>query len=221
MEARKKWIGFAVVFVVALLAILWLGHRQRERSNAVAGISRASAFSEEPFTADMTIAGKTNTYHGKMYASRSALRTDIVMGAATASVIVRYDKGVAWILMPKQHYIETPIEQRADLLSALREKNADVRKQDLGPEQVGSYACEKYRVRVSRNGTSQSGWIWVAKAKNMDGFIVKAKDDASTETIEFSDIRFGLPPSSLFDLPPGEQKLEAPQATPAPPATSN
>jgi hypothetical protein len=197
---------------------------------------RVSAFSSHPFTADVTIVTKSAkfhhiqkhpsaapagdssvSYHGKMYAGRDASRTDMEMGKGeTASVIVRYDKGVSWILMPGNHYIEGPIDEHADLLDALRDPNAKVKKQDLGPEKVGAYPCEKYKVEVTSRGKTQSGWIWVAKAKNLDGFIVKTQDAASKESVTLSDIRLGPPPASVFNLPAGYHEL-AETAKPAAP----
>lgn len=173
--------------------------------------SLISAFSDRPFTADITIRGKLAAYHGRMYTGRNAMRTDVDMGhGVTASVIVRYDKGIAWILMSNRHYIQSPIHQHSDLLSALRDPNAKVQKRDLGPGKVGAYPCEKYQVQVTSGGHKQSGWIWVAKEKRLDGFIVKAQDAGSKETVTLSKIRFGAPPASVFEVPAGYHKLTSP-----------
>jgi len=243
VETKKKVVLIAVCAELIALGAAWVGRSKPEVKATVAAkapvaatapaattpsaASHVSAFSDHPFTADVTIvtraakfhhiqkhppaapAGELSvSYHGKMYAGREALRTDMEMGhGATASVIVRYDKGVQWILMPGKHYIETPIDERTDLLSALRDTSAKVKKQALGAEKVGAYPCEKYKVEVSSHGLAQSGWIWVAKAKNLDGFIVKTQDAASKESVSLSDIRLGAPPASLFDLPAGYHKL--------------
>ncbi len=197
------------LFLLAIAAVVGgflgrLAHRPAPRCQG-----HASAFSDYPFTADTTIAGKEFTSHGETFASCMALRSDVSSApGVTVSAIVRYDKGVMWTLFPNFRYVETPIAKGTDVLSLLREKGARVEKQDAGPAQVGSYACEKYHVKVSVNGHTGSGWIWVAQRKDLHGFIVQAKDDASGITITLSHIELGAPPSSLFDLPKGEQRMQ-------------
>jgi hypothetical protein len=226
-------MGIAVAFVVVVgVAAAVVGTEFRGHGAAVADHQPISDFSKLPFTADMTIvtkipeghhfqpksqAGKTPTvttivYHGKMYAGPHALRTDIQMQRGmTASVIIRYDKGVTWILTPHQGYIQTPIEERTDLLTALRDPNAHVRKEDLGPAQVGSYACEKYQVQVTENSKPESGWIWVARQKDLHGFIVKAENGKTKDSVVFSNISLVPPKPSVFDLPPGYKELTTPK----------
>jgi Domain of unknown function (DUF4412) len=243
VDTKKKVVLIAVCAELIALGAAWAGRGKTgakarvpvnapvaataAAATAPAAANHVSAFSNHPFTADVTIVTRTAkfhhlqqhppaapaaqltvSYHGKMYAGREALRTDMEMGhGTTASVIVRYDKGVQWILMPGKHYIEGPIDEHADLLSALRDKTAEVKKQPLGAETVGAYPCEKYKVDVTSHGKTQSGWIWVAKAKNLDGFIVKSQDAASKESVTLSNIRLGAPARSLFNLPAGYHKL--------------
>lgn len=205
---------------------MWVGvfapspqHMSRGKSSAAAKAVRTkgSAFSREPFTADMTIIGRQGTYHGKMYAGTDAMRTDVRLSSGVvASVIVRYDRGVEWILVPGRQYIEAPIDRSNDLLGALRDKDARVRKRDLGPERVGAYPCEKYRVVVSDRGRKRSGWIWVARAKAMNGFVVKAEDQSTGKSVVLSNVRFGSPGPSVFDLPAGYHLLTKPSKTPGP-----
>ncbi|MDE3136960.1 MAG: hypothetical protein KGL59_10330 [Acidobacteriota bacterium] len=253
MDIKKKVVLIAVCAELVAMGALWFGrgrHAAKEAAAAKPAVTapapattetppathRVSAFSNHPFSADVTIVTKTAqfhhiqqrpqtapagdlsvSYHGKMYAGRDALRTDMAMGrGVTASVIVRYDKGVSWTLMPGNHYIEGPIDERNDLLSALRDPGAKVTKQDLGPETVGSYPCEKYKVDVTSRGKTQSGWIWVAEAKYLDGFIVKSQDAASKQSISLSDIQLKTPPESLFDLAAGYHKLTEPPQQAAP-----
>lgn len=229
-----KTLGITLAACLVAAGALLFGCSQRPgRPGAEAASPRSgsSAFSDAPFTADMTIVtatpqfhGAANgsagssapaapvAYHGKMYAGADSLRTDVEMGSgATASVIVRYDKDISWILAPGKHYMEVPVQQQADLLGALHDQNARVEKQDLGPERVGSYPCEKYHVRVTDKGYTRSGWIWVAHAKALDGFVVKAQDEATKESVILSHIQRGAPPATVFDLPPGYHKI-----TPAP-----
>jgi hypothetical protein len=238
MKKKMGIVVAAIVVIAVAVAVVWI-ERRGGGSGMLAGNRQVSAFSKQPFTADMTINSRTpkfhqspggmpgtapavvkKTYHGKMYAGPAALRTDVEMGPGrTAAVIVRYDKGFSWILMPGKRYLQVPIHERSDLLSALRDKNAHVQKQDLGTETIGAYPCEKYHVQATEKGRPESGWIWVAKAENLHGFIVKAEDEKSKESVVFSDISLTAPNPSVFDLPAGYHELT--QAPPAPPAASH
>lgn len=230
---KKKIIGLAVAVCVAIGVGYGL-YRTMRHGGIGAGMltngEQVSAFSKHPFSADISVVTKTAavhnvhpgmtpgsnpekpiTYQGMMYAGPGAVRTDIQMEpGVTATVIIRYDKGVAWILMPSRHYIQAPIQERTDLLSMLRSRNADIQKKDLGPEQVGAYACEKYRIDASEKGRHESGWIWVAKQRSLKGFIVKAEDEKSQERIVFSNIQLVAPKPAVFDIPQGYTKLSLP-----------
>lgn len=209
-------------FASCAIVIVWMAalgpavsKQARKASARSASQAQESAFSRRPFSADITIVGKQGTYRGKIYAEPGALRTDVKLSNGTdASVIERYDKGVEWILTPGRHYFVAPINETDDLLSALRNRAARVKRQDLGPAKVGAYPCEEYRVEVAVKRRKLSGWIWVARARAMDGFIVKAKDQTSGESVELSNIRLERPNSSLFNLPAGYSRLTTPSAKP-------
>lgn len=218
METKKK-VVLAVIgleFAILVAVGIWAYHRNRVVGNfpaaadAPARPSPVSPFGNQPFSADVKITGKLATFHGRMYAGHDALRMDVEMGrGAVASVITRYDKGIDWILMPHRHYIQVPIRRHSDLLSAMHDPRAKVREKDLGPETVGSYACEKYEVQVTSRGHSYSGWIWVAKEKRLDRFIVKAQDARSKESISLSHIHLVEPPADIFELPAGYHELKS------------
>lgn len=215
MIHQHRLAGFALV-IVGMAALGPRASKQvRKASSHSATQAQESAFSRKPFSADITIVGKQGTYHGKIYAEPGALRTDVRLSNGTdASVIERYDKGVEWILTPGRHYFVAPIKKSDDLLSALRDRAARVTRQDLGPARVGAYPCEEYRVEVTVKRRKLSGWIWVARARSMDGFIVKAKDQTSGESVELSNIRLEHPNPALFNLPAGYSRLTKPSARP-------
>lgn len=215
MIRQRRLVSFAIV--VASMAA-W-GPRVSKQTRKASGRSTAraqeSAFSRKPFSANITIVGKQGTYHGKIYAEPGAVRTDVQLSNGTdASVIERYDKGIEWILTPARHYFVAPMDERDDLLSALRNRAARVKRQDLGPAKVGAYSCEEYRVEVTVKRRRLSGWIWVARAQAMNGFIVKAKDQSSGESVELSDIRLERPDPALFNLPAGYSELTKPTIRP-------
>jgi hypothetical protein len=213
----SPYATLSFVVVLGALAVAWasLGHPSRQAPHSLIRGAQSSPFSSVPFTADVTITKPSGgTYHGKMYACANASRTDVEMQPGkVASVIVRYDKKVTWVLMPAQHYLESPISESTGLIGLLRNRQAEMQRKDLGPEQVGAYACEKYSIAATIQGEQQSGIIWVARATDLHGFIVKAQQGDKNDTITFSNIRLGAPNPSVFEVPAGYYKLPSPSSS--------
>ena len=151
------------------------------------------------------------TQQGKVYAGDNAYRSEMNMGPGmTMATIVRYDKKVVWMLMPGNRYMEMPLGERAGTAAALRDKSAKFETQDLGPEKVGPYDCEKYRVHTTTSNYETTSLVWVGKSGDAKGFVVKIQDEKSGMTIEYSNIKPGQPDRSIFEIPPGYQKMQMP-----------
>jgi hypothetical protein len=213
----SPYATLSFVVVLGALAVAWasLGQRSRQAPHPLIRGAQSSPFSSVPFTADVTIAKPSGgTYHGKMYAGDHASRTDVdLQPGRVASVIVRYDKKVTWVLMPARHYLESPISENTGLIGLLRNRQAELQRKDLGPEQVGAYPCEKYSITATVQGRRRSGTIWVARAPDLHGFIVKARKGEKNDTITFSHIRLGAPNPSVFEIPAGYFKLPSPSSS--------
>jgi hypothetical protein len=209
----------SVLVVAGAIAVAWasLGHQSPKAPYSHPSAMQSSPFSSFPFTADVTITKPSGgVYHGKMFADKNATRTDVEMQPGkVASVIVRYDKRVSWVLMPAQHYLESPLADDGGMMGLLRDPTAQMQRKDLGAAQVGSYPCEKYRLQATLQGKPQSGIIWVARAPALHGFIVKAQQGDQNDAITFSNIRLGPPQRSVFEIPAGYSKL--PEPSPAAP----
>jgi hypothetical protein len=204
VDIKKKVVLIAACAELVAMGALWFGRKKPAAKQVVASKPpaaavapaphRVSPFSSHPFSADITIVTRTAKFHHIQQNPPAASGGDLTVSYHGKMYAGR--------------------DACADLLSSLRDPNAKVNKQDLGPETVGSYPCEKYKVDVTGGGHTLSGWIWVAKAKDLDGFIVKSQDAASKQSVTLSDVQLKTPVASLFDLPPGYQKFtEAPQQT--------
>lgn len=218
--SRMGWIAtVSCAAVMAMSGPVWAqANRPAPAAGAQAGKSIAPerVFVRKPFTADMVMtSAKQNgrTIHGKMYAAEQAMRMDLeAEPGMETSTIVRFDKKVVWVLMPGEHrYMEMPITPRAGMMATLHASGTKYELQDLGAEKVGSYACEKYRAQWTDHGQSGSGFVWVATAGGVKGFIVRAEDEKSGATNEYRNIRPGEPPASLFEVPAGYEKMEMPR----------
>lgn len=196
--------------ILAALALAVAGAGMRAQSPAQNSKTQ-SPFNYKPFTADMTMTGRMGSQQGKVYAGENAYRTEMTMRQGMSmATIIRYDKKVVWMLMPGNRYMEMPIGQRSGMTGAVRDKNAKIESQDLGPEKVGAYDCEKYRVHTVTATYDGTGLVWVGKSGDTEGFPIKIEDEKSGTTIEYSNIKTGEPDASVFELPAGYQKMEMP-----------
>lgn len=168
-----------------------------------------TAFPFRPFSADQITTQGREHHKVKMYAVEQAFRMEGEEQGQKSIVIMRLDRKVMWSLMPDQQmYAEIPLNWGQSFSQAAQDPSAKVEREELGTEQVGPYHCVKYRVRVTYQGQVYSGIQW--SAPELDGFVVKMYDEKSKTTTEYQNIRLGPPDPSLFEIPPGYQKINFP-----------
>jgi hypothetical protein len=128
--------------------------------------------------------------------------------------IIRFDKGVMWVLMPKQRmYMENPIPAGSGGSSNLKY----LEKEKLGKETVNGISATKYRtVAEDPQGNRLEGMSWLTD----DGILVKndmqLKGEGRTMQvkIEISDLKVGKQDPSLFEVPKGFNKFAMPAGMP-------
>jgi len=158
-----------------------------------------------PFSADeVTVTGKERKA-AKVYARETAMRMEGEDNKGRkVTTIMRFDRKVIWSLVPDQKmYVEGPWANQADW--AAMAQGAHVEKEFLGAESVGSYICEKVRIRVLLEGHEYTSIEW--EAKELDGFAVKAQDEKGHWSREYSNVKLGPQDASLFEIPAGYQKM--------------
>lgn len=189
---------------------------------AVAWYCLPTPLSAAEFSADMTQQLSSMVMKGKFYMKGDKVRNEMEMMGATRASIVRKDKGVVWILMPKrQKYMELPFTEEAKNNPHLYQDELDeiAVKKELGEEKVNGFACKKYLYTFNdpSRGTMMQ---WYAEKLE---FPVKMlfKGNNWEMTTEFSNIKQGSVDDSLFELPAGYTKMEMPAGTPGvmPPGT--
>jgi hypothetical protein len=128
--------------------------------------------------------------------------------------IIRFDKGVMWVLMPKQRmYMENPIPTTpggGDNLKYLEKKK-------LGKETVNGISTTKYKtVAQDPQGNRLEGFSWLTD----DGILVKndmqLSDGARKMQVktEISDLKVGNQDPALFEVPNGFNKFAMPAGMP-------
>jgi len=132
-----------------------------------------------------------------------------------ATQILRFDKGVLWVLMPKQRmYMERPIASAPGGSGNLKY----LEKKNLGKETVNGIPATKYRtVAEDPKGSRLEGLSWLTD----DGILVKndmkvrnGGRSAQVRT-EIKDLKVGKQDLSLFEVPQGFRKFAMPSGMPA------
>jgi hypothetical protein len=129
--------------------------------------------------------------------------------------IIRFDKGVMWVLMPKQRmFMENPIPASGGSSDNLKY----LEKKKLGKETVNGIAATKYKtVAQDPQGNRLEGFSWLTD----DGILVKndmqLKSEGRTMQVktEISDLKVGKQDPSLFEVPGGFNKFAMPAGMPA------
>jgi hypothetical protein len=163
------------------------------------------------FAADMVTTAGGRTFRMRMYAHGNAMRTEMAEQGQRMVTIMRPDRNVAWTLMvDQQMYMEVPLtgmpaEARGDWVKAMTDPTVKNETELVGAEQVGEYACQKYRYRTTVKGQTYSGMVWLAPT--LGNFPVKTTNDQAGSVTEYQNIKLGPPDAALFDLPPGYRKM--------------
>ena len=163
------------------------------------------------FTADMVTTAGGRTFRMRMYTRGNISRMEMAEQGQRMVTITRPDRNLAWTLMvDQQMYMEAPLsgmpaEARGDWVKAMTDPSVKSETELVGAEQVGGYACQKYRYRTTVKGQTYSGMMWLAPA--LGNFPVKTTNDQVGSVTEYENIKLGPPDPSLFELPPGYRKM--------------
>jgi hypothetical protein len=176
------------------------------------GHGAIAQLTSKPFSADkvVTKGGKTTTT--KVYATPTAVRAEGEQNGKKYIAIDRFDRKVIWSIMPEQKmYIEMEMPAGADMAAGMNElakgmmKDAQMKHEALGSEQVSGLQCDKSRTTVTWQGITGSSVEW--SAKELGGFVVKKQDDTLKQLTEYKNIQLGPQDPSLFELPAGYKKM--------------
>lgn len=177
-----------------------------------------------PFSADMQSTatpaqgGAMKEMSGKVYVSREHMRMDFTgmggPGRGRMIMITNVAAKTSDILMPEQHmYMEVKTDQTqgrrggmapdikplADPHNPCASLEGSTCK-NLGTDQVNGRTCDHWQV-TDKNGKVSNAWI-----DQKIHFAIKAVSQDSS--FELTNIKEGEPAASLFEIPPGYQKMD-------------
>jgi outer membrane lipoprotein-sorting protein len=175
-----------------------------------AGLAQAAEFS-----AVIINRMESRETQGKIYMKGEKMRREFAAGEQVGITIVRPDKKVMWMLMPGQKSVmEMPFSKASleKMMGMSQEQQAEMKL--LGPEKVNGYETEKYETTVKGSVKPMKHYVWVSKKL---GVPIKMVSLDGKFSMNYRDIKEGGVPDSLFEIPPGYQKMTMPPGMPGGP----
>ena len=154
------------------------------------------------FSADVVNQMGGQTMQMKMYVANDKVRSV----SAVTITIARMDQKVSSILMPSERtYMEQPIDPTMAAKTS-RTVPGEFERVSMGEETVNGQAAEKYKISFNGPEGRQSIYQWARK----DGIPVRVQAVDGSWVVDYQNINAGPQPASLFEVPPGYQKMGLP-----------
>lgn len=183
-------------------------------------IAAAQAPHLTPFSSDVQVTSGhggngTHDVTGKMYVNREHMRMDMDAGPhGGAIMITNFVTKTTDTLMPQQHiYMEFNADQamarRPGMAPSIKPftdpsnpcaSEAGATCKNLGVEEVNGRSCDHWQI-TDKNGKVSNTWI-----DQKLHFPIKSVSQDTT--FELTNIKEGDQPASLFEIPPGYQKMD-------------
>jgi hypothetical protein len=161
------------------------------------------------FVADVINKVRGKTFHAKIYMKTNKIRLEN-QGQQNYS-IVRMDKNVVWLIFPKDKVYMEMISYENQASATLLK--GEIGRKFLGTETINGWETKKYEVTIKEEEKTIKAWQWISTALN---YPIKISAADGSWSSEYKNLKMESQPDSLFELPAGFQKMEAPLFTPVP-----
>ena len=135
---------------------------------------------------------------GKIYALGKRIRSDSSHGAKPITVIMDSDAKKMWLIPSPTTCIEQSLSDDARRTSFLV-PDPSSKEELVGTETIDGHPSEKYKVTTAGGTSALVHYVW--RAKDLQGFPVKASDAAGTSETHFKNIVLAKPDAKLFQPP--------------------
>ncbi len=160
------------------------------------------------YSADSVIGSGANAQAGHLWRTPQALRHEMANGGWPQTVIVRFDRGLAWLLLPElKMALETELANFSQY-SALAEAADKLNPVAVGTESVEGLRATKYRIAIDdAKAGSFNGFVW----QTSQGIVLKLEGEGEHQGrrglvhLLFRNVRVGAQDAALFE-PPAEFK---------------
>ena len=158
------------------------------------------------FSALMMIKDGDNLIPAKIYVQDGKLRQEFNDAEGQTVTIVRPDKKVVWVIIPKDRaYLEMPLKHKLPG-QFIQIPDDALSKRLVGKETVNGCEAERYEVTVRTGSGLEKQTIWLAPKL---GTPVKMVCHERRFSVEYKSIKEAAQADRLFSLPPGYQKLQS------------
>jgi hypothetical protein len=166
------------------------------------------------FSATVVRSVADRSFNGKMFFSKDKIRDESDNAGIKTVSIIRIDKGLCWVLMANNQYMEIASIDQKNLLPIEKQTGVKYEVKSLGRQTVNGFACDvkEYRYKEGDNGVTTQ---WYSPKLN---YMIKTehkKDGTVTFTQELTDIKSGKVDASLFEVPAGYVKFDPMSTVPA------
>lgn len=160
------------------------------------------------FSADLIQKTAGMTTKGKVYIKGNKMRMEMETPAGKSINLMDIGTGLMQMLQPEQKMyfeMETPEAGVVKTDEAL-DKIAD--KKHVGTEKVNGYKCDKYEIIYHDRSLGKMSQ-WFSKKLNYPIKIIYNGPQGEM-VVEYKNIKQGKVDSSLFEIPPGYEKMKIP-----------
>jgi hypothetical protein len=158
------------------------------------------------YSADSVVGTGERARPGRLWRTPTALRQDIVDGGRTQTVIVRLDRGIAWIVVPDQRMVVETELSALDLPVDVLFGRKPVKTAMVGRETIDGQRTDKYRVEgATPKGGQFDGFVWTTP----DGVVMKIDGEGQGQAgqgrlaVSFRNVRVAPQDANLFEPPAG------------------
>jgi hypothetical protein len=189
---RGLRLGLSVMLIMALAGVV-----------SLVGLCAGVPFSATLVQTD----NKKKETLGKVFVSGQKIRQEITDNKGVVGIsIIRLDKEVMWMLMTEdKQYIEYDFKKAK--LEWMKQGTDMIESQTvLGTEMLNGYMCTKTKY-VYKDKSYGTMIQWMAD-KLQFGIKTESTVSGKVSTTEYRDIKEGLQPDSLFEIPAGYTKFD-------------
>ena len=175
----------------------------------------APAVMADEFTASYSAVETISTPRGEIKAKVFVTPRMKRMEMQGGTQVLRFDKGVMWVIMPQQSmYMEKPIAAAPGGSAKLK----FIEKKKLGQETVNGIKATKYKTAaVDKEGNRLEGFSWYSAEGILVRNDMKTTSSAGrsmTVKSELSELQVGSQNPALFEPPQDYQKFAMPAGMP-------
>ncbi|MHB8110015.1 MAG: hypothetical protein ACYDHW_08290 [Syntrophorhabdaceae bacterium] len=161
-------------------------------------ILTVSYVSATDLTADMITKEGKITSKGKIWVNGNKMRAE--KGNTPIYNIVRGDKGLLWQINGAENtYVQAKLAPTMNFWTT-ETIPGEIGRKEVGSEKIENHPVKKYEVSVKQGKTTNTYYQWLATDLK---FPVKIANANGKWSVEYKNIKKGLPSDAVFNLPAG------------------